>query len=111
MKHIEHNSRVSLGLFFIIFGLLLLVAMNDFLDLGSIKEYFTWQIALIFIGILLVVNFRFVGGILFMSFGTWFFLEKIYFEIPHMVKIIYWPSVIILIGLSFIISSLLAGRK
>ncbi|MGQ9620995.1 MAG: LiaF transmembrane domain-containing protein [Bacteroidales bacterium] len=105
MKHREHPPAISIGLFFIVLGLALLVATNDLLNLGSTSEYFTWQTALMFIGVLLLVNLRLVVGILLIAVGTWFFFDHIFFEVPQIFEIIYWPSVIIVIGLAFIISS------
>ncbi len=40
------SSKVGVGLFLIALGLALLVATNDLLNLGSVKEYFTWETAL-----------------------------------------------------------------
>lgn len=105
-RHREHHPKVSFGLFLILLGLALLVATNDMLNLGSVKSYFTWQTAMIFVGALLLVNLEFTGGILLLAGGTWFFIQHFYDEIPVLVKTIFWPSVIVLIGLGFIISSL-----
>lgn len=110
-SHREHPPAVSIGLFFIVLGLALLVATNDLLNLGSASDYFTWQTALIFIGLLLLVNFRPVGGIILMALGTWFFLEQLFTEVPHFLRVVYWPSVIILTGILFIISSLFSKHK
>ena len=96
---------IGIGLFLIILGLALLVATNDLLHLGSVGEYFTWQTAMIFIGLLLLVNLNFVGGILLMAGGFWFLLDDLSFTIPPIIKTIYWPGIVILLGLSFIISS------
>ncbi len=101
----EHHPQVSIGLFFIILGLALLVAINDMLHLGGIKEYFTWETAMIFVGILLLVNLHFIPGLLLMAGGAWFMIDNFYGEIPALIKTVYWPAVIILTGLSFIISS------
>ena len=101
----EHHPQVGIGLFFIVLGLALLVATNDLLNLGSISRYFTWQTVLVFIGILLLLNFHFTGGLLLIAGGTWFFLDDIMFVIPETIKNFYWPAVIVLLGLSFIFSS------
>lgn len=111
MKHRDHHPAIGIGLFFIVLGLALLVATNDLLNLGNTSEYFTWQTALVFIGVLLILNFRAVGGIILISIGTWFFLKDHYFEIPDLLKKIYWPSVIIVIGVFFLITSLLGRNK
>jgi len=101
----EHHPQVGIGLFFIVLGLALLVATNDLLNLGSISSYFTWETALVFIGVLLLLNLHFTGGLLLIAGGTWFLLDDIFIVTPEIIKTIYWPAVIVLIGLSFILSS------
>jgi len=101
----EHHPQVSIGLFFITLGLALLVATNDMLHLGSIKEYFTWETAMVFVGVILLLNLRFTGGLLLIAGGSWFMIDNYYGEIPDFVKTVYWPAVIIILGISFILSS------
>ena len=108
MRNREHHPRVSAGLFFIVLGLALLAATTDVLHLGSPARYFTWQTVLIFIGVLQLVNLHFTGGILFIAGGFWFILDQYYYyDVPQYVRTLYWPGVIILLGISFIISSLI----
>lgn len=110
-KHKEPHPVVGVGLFLIALGLALLVATNDLLNLGSVKEYFTWETALVFIGALLLLNLQFTGGLILIALGTWFFIDNKDYELPEIVKSIYWPSVIILVGLGVIISSLFKRKK
>lgn len=98
---------VSIGLFLIVLGAALLIATNDLLHFGGIRDYFTWETALIFVGVLLVLNLNFTGGLLMIAGGTWFLLDDYYGEIPEFIKTIYWPGVLILLGITFIISSLI----
>ena len=102
----EHHPRVSIGLFFIVLGAVLLVATNDLLHLGSISRYFTWESAMIFIGLLLLLNLRFTGGLLLIAGGFWFLKDSYFFATPEFFDTFYWPGVIILVGLSFILNSL-----
>jgi hypothetical protein len=111
MRNKEHHPQIGIGLFFIVLGLALLVATNDLLNLGSIESYFTWQTAMIFIGVLLLVNLNFIGGLLLTAGGVWFMLEDHFIILPPIIKTIYWPAVIMLLGLSFIISSLIKRKK
>jgi hypothetical protein len=110
-NHREHHPQVGIGLFLILLGLALLVATNDLLNLGSVKEYFTWETAMIFVGALLLLNLQFTGGLLLIAGGSWFLLDDYYGEIPELIRTIYWPAVIIVLGLSFILSSLFKRLK
>jgi hypothetical protein len=102
----EHHPRVSIGLFFIVLGVALLVATNDLLKLGSVSEYFTWETAMIFVGVLLLLNLRFTGGLLLIAGGIWFLRDHIIAITPEVFRNFYWPAVIVIIGLAFILSSL-----
>jgi hypothetical protein len=110
-KHNEPHPMIGFGLFLIALGLALLVATNDLLNLGSVKEYFTWETALVFIGALLILNLQFTGGLVLISLGVWFFIDNKDYELPEIIKSVYWPSVIILVGLGVIISSLFKRKK
>jgi predicted tellurium resistance membrane protein TerC len=110
-RHREHHPLVSLGLFFILLGVALLIATNDWLHLGGLKEYFTWQTAMIFVGVLLLLNLNLVGGLVLISIGGWFWIDDHYGYIPELMKTFYWPAVIILAGLAFIVSSFFKRRK
>jgi hypothetical protein len=102
----EHHPRVSIGLFFIVLGVALLVATNDLLDLGGVSRYFTWETAMIFIGVLLLLNLHFTGGLLLIAGGIWFLKDHIFLVSPEIFRNFYWPAVIVILGLSFILSSL-----
>ena len=107
----EHHPRIGIGLFLIVLGLALMVATNDLLNLGSVGEYFTWETAMIFVGVLLLLNLQVVGGLLLIAGGMWFFLDKINIVIPEDIKRFYWPGVLIILGLGFILRSLIKNRK
>jgi hypothetical protein len=101
----ERPSKYGAGIFFILLGISLLIATNDLLHLGSVSDYFTWQTILVFMGTLFIFNCHFIVGLLFISGGIWFLLDKYYIVIPDFIRNLYWPSIIILIGFSYLISS------
>ncbi len=107
----EHHPRVSIGIFFIVLGVALLIASNDLLRLGNFSSYFTWETAMIFIGVLLLLNLQFIGGLLLIAGGIWFLQERIFIITPEIFKTFYWPAVIVIIGLSFILSTLFKRKK
>jgi hypothetical protein len=107
----ERRTGVGIGLFFIVLGAGLLIATNDVFHLGSLSNYFTWETAMIFIGLLLLLNFQFIGGILLIAGGIWFLRDNISIFTPQIFRTFYWPAVIGLIGLSFIVSSFFKRSK
>jgi hypothetical protein len=107
----EHHPRVSIGIFFIVLGAALLLATNDLLGLGSVSSYFTWETAMIFIGVLLLLNLHFTGGVLLIAGGIWFLKDHIYIIPPETFNTFYWPAVIGFVGLSFILSSLFTRKN
>ncbi len=110
-RHKGHHPQTGFGLFLITLGLALLVATNDMLHLGSVKDYFTWETAMIFVGVLLILNLSFVPGIFLIAGGIWFLFDNHYGEMPETVRTFYWPAVIIFAGLSLIIISFFKKRK
>jgi Domain of unknown function (DUF5668) len=106
----EHHPRISVGIFFIVLGIALLVATNDMFGMGSVSSYFTWETAMIFVGILLLLNLRFTGGLILIAAGIWFLQDRLFFITPELFRKLYWPGVIVLAGIFFIISSLFKRR-
>ena len=111
LREREHHPRISIGIFFIVLGLALLAATNDLFKLGSFREYFTWETAMIFIGLLLLLNLRFTGGVLMIAGGIWFLNYRINFISQMVFNQYFWPAVIVLLGILFIISSLFKRKN
>jgi len=107
----EHHPRVSIGLFFIVLGAALLIATNDLFNLGSVSRYFTWETVLLFIGVLLLLNLQFTGGLFMIALGIWFLRDEIFTFSPEAFNIYYWPAVIALVGVSFILSSFINRKR
>jgi chromate transport protein ChrA len=101
----ENRPGVSIGIFFIVLGIALLIATNDVFHLGSMSSYFNWKTVMIFIGVILLLNLEFVGGILMTAAGIWFLQDDLFPFAHEAFNTFFWPSVIALIGLSFILSS------
>ncbi len=102
----EQHPGAGLGIFFITLGVALLIATNDLLNLGSIHRYFTWETVLIFIGVIMLLNLHLTGVILLIAGGFWFLRDELNIILPQNFETFFWPGIIILLGLSYIISSL-----
>ncbi len=107
----EHHPRVSIGIFFIVLGIALLIATNDLFNLGSVSSYFNWKTAMIFIGILLLLNLEFVGGFFLIAAGIWFLKEELFPFDQETFETFFWPAVIGVIGISIILTALLKRKS
>lgn len=104
-RRTEHHPRIGIGLFFIVLGIALLIATNDLFELGNISSYFNWKTGMIFIGVLLLLNLEFTGGLFLIAGGIWFLREDIFPFAQDRFEIFFWPAVIALAGLSFILTA------
>jgi hypothetical protein len=66
---------------------------------------------MIFIGVLLLLNLHFTGGLLLIAGGIWFLKDHIFIISPETFNTFYWPAVIALIGLAFILSSIFKKKN
>lgn len=102
----DSAANLRLGIFFILLGVALIVALNDMLNLGNVGAYFTWESVLIFLGLIMFINKSYLAGFLCIAGGGWFMLDDIYPIVPQTIKTLYWPAVLILLGLGLILAAL-----
>jgi len=107
----EHHPRVGIGIFFIVLGLALLIATNDVFNLGSVSSYFNWKTAMIFIGILLLLNLEFVGGFLLIAGGIWFLQDELFPYANDTFDTFFWPAVVGVLGLSIILTAVFKRKS
>ena len=100
----REDKKNRLGIFFVTLGLALLVATTDFLNLGGLRLYFTWEAGLVFTGIILALKRRFALGFFMIAGGVWFFGQNVNILSPNDLYLFYWPVVICITGLLTIIS-------
>lgn len=98
-------SRLVLGLLLIVLAGLLLIDNFDLYPIEWGKYIFTWQTLLIVIGLILFPNRgnRTTGTVL-IAIGAFFLAAKFY-ELPVSISKLFWPAVILFIGLSLIFGS------
>lgn len=107
----EHHPRVAVGIFFIVLGIALLIATNDVFNLGSVSSYFNWKTAMLFIGILLLLNLEFVGGFMLIAAGVWFLQDDLFPFAGKAFDTFFWPSVIGLVGVSIILTAVFKRKS
>jgi len=97
------RAHLLLGIILMFLGLLLIADIaNIFPDLHMRDYIFTWQALLIFLGVILVSNKDSKGtGLILIAIGSFFMLPW-FFELPHYWRSLFWPSILILVGLLII---------
>jgi len=98
-------SRLVMGLLLILLAGLLLIDNFDLYPVEWGKYIFTWQTLLIVIGIILFPNRgnRTTGTVL-IAIGAFFLAAKFY-ELPVSISKLFWPAVLLFIGLSLLFGS------
>lgn len=104
-KKSSNSSRTVFGLILVFISLLLLVDNFGFYPIHWHRYIFTWPTFLIFIGLIVLSNSRSrITGLVMITIGA-FFLAARFFYIPVFFGKLFWPVVILAVGLSFLFSS------
>jgi predicted membrane protein len=99
----QQNPRKALafGLVVVLFGLALLLRNMNLLDDTTRHIIFSWQMLLIAIGVINLFDHSRFFGIILILVGV-FFLSTDLFIIPLSLHHIFWPTILIIIGLYLI---------
>ncbi len=104
-SHKTDLSRLMMGLLLVVLATLLLLDNFEIFPVDWGRYIFTWQTLLIVIGLLTFPKpgNRIFGTVL-IAIGAFFLAAKFY-EFPLSVSKLFWPAVILFIGLSLILGS------
>ena len=118
MEREPHNFKRSgrahllLGIVLMFLGLFLIAEMADIIPWRMRDFIFTWQALLILLGIIFISNKESKGtGVILIAIGAFFLLPR-FFDLPHYWRSLFWPSMLIILGLVVIFGGRRhAGRK
>ena len=111
MKEKHGNPFAGIAKFLISLGLIMIVAKLDLLGLGDIPDYFKWQMLLIFFGLWSLISLELVSAVVLFSIGFWFLMPEMAIQLTEPYKKIYWPSVLVLCGVAFMLKPLKKSCK
>lgn len=95
------KKSITFGILVILFGVILLLRNFDLID-STFKQFiFSWKTLLIAIGIISLTGKEYFSGLMLIAIGTIFHLTS-YFAFPINLKLIMWPTAIIILGLAII---------
>jgi len=106
MKEHNKNPFVGIAKFLISLGLAMLIAKLDLLQLGSLTEYYRWEMILVFFGVWSLVSLEFVSSVILFAVGIYFLMPDMHTQLAPVYKQIYWPVVMVLAGVAFMLRPL-----
>lgn len=92
------KKSIMFGIIVILFGVALLLRNFGLLNDEQKNLIFSWKTILIAIGIMNVVGKEFFSGLMLISIGIFFHITH-YYELPINIKNLFWPAVIIAVGI------------
>jgi len=110
--HFKRSGRAHLllGIVLMFLGLFLIADLADIIPWRLRDFLFTWQALLIILGLIFLSNKENKGtGVILIVIGSFFLLPRI-LDVPHYWGSLFWPAILILIGLVVIFGSRKGGR-
>lgn len=93
------RAHLLLGIVLMFLGLFLIADLADIVPWRMRDFIFTWQSLLIILGLVFLSNKENKGtGVILIAVGAFFLLPR-FFELPHYWRSLFWPSMLILLGL------------
>ncbi len=105
------RAHLLLGIVLMFLGLFLIADLADIIPWRLRDFLFTWQALLIFLGIVFLSNKDKKGtGIILIAVGSFFLLPSI-IDVPNYWRSLFWPAMLILLGLVVIFGSRRSGSS
>ncbi len=105
------RAHLLLGIVLMFLGLFLIADMADIVPWRLRDFIFTWQALLILLGIIFISNKESKGtGVILIAIGGFFLLPR-FFELPYYWRSLFWPSMLIILGLVVIFGGRRHGGK
>jgi hypothetical protein len=99
----KNNPFSGIAKLLISLGLVMIIAKLDLFKMGPISDYLTWEMLLIFFGIFNLLNLDLVISVFLFAAGFWFLMPEMSIQLSPFYKEIFWPAVLVLAGIAFMI--------
>ena len=99
----KNNPFSGIAKLLISLGLVMIIAKLDLFKMGPISDYMTWEMLLIFFGFFNLLNLDLIASLGLFAVGFWFLMPEMGFQLSPFYKEIYWPALMVLVGIAFMI--------
>jgi len=101
----KDRKPLFIGLVLILVGIAILLGDLNFLPKEIHHYIFRWESFLILIGLLLIfIRRRILGGVAVLAIGAYFLADDL-FILPEDWQIWFWPGILILMGIGYILKA------
>lgn len=111
----KHRHAVSgtyfIATLFILAGLVTLAKNLFLIDEQVFHLFISWPALIIAIGLFTILRSHFIRGVLITAIGAYFLCSKMgLIPLPYSTQLIYWPIILITIGVAFILKAKRIGH-
>ena len=98
------NVHLLLGITLVLLGIAVLADIVDVVPWRMSEIIFSWQMILIVLGVVFISGQESKStGYILLAIGTFFIIPK-FFDVPYFWRSLFWPSLLILVGILIIFS-------
>jgi Predicted membrane protein (DUF2154). len=103
------NRHLRLGILLIVIGVIIILHRFALIPFGITDILFSWQMILVIIGTIMLVNKNSTSGYILVAIGIFCLIPDL-FQFTAEFKKIFWPSLLIIIGLILVLNSVYKSR-
>ncbi|MDP2338598.1 MAG: DUF5668 domain-containing protein [Bacteroidota bacterium] len=102
MEHRNSNKRFYFGIILIVLGVILILERLNLIPESVANMLLSWQMLLVGIGILSLLGGNRTAGTILIVIGGFFMVPEL-ITVPHEIRRIYWPLILIAIGVAILV--------
>ena len=101
MERRKSDKRFYFGVILIVVGVILILERLNLIPESMADMLISWQMLLIGVGVLSVIGGNRTAGIILIVIGATFMIPEL-ITVPHEIRRIYWPLILVVIGISIL---------
>jgi predicted membrane protein len=102
MERVNSNKRFYFGIILIVLGVILILERLNLIPESLADLLISWQMLLVGIGVLSLIGGNRTAGMILIIIGGTFMIPEL-INVPHEIRQIYWPLILVAIGVAMLI--------